>query len=544
MTISSASPTPKPAFCFADKYSPREILADGAKATAFQDEFLKAEADYFDVVHDKRTGLCYDGVDLDPQTGEAGKIRNWSAPSKECMDLAILVKALEGDPKAVQVVGRGDAAAARSKAVQLLSSKLKAYDEFQSQNPGYAGFLPWYYINSDKTVPTPDWQGKIPGLDNGEWMWTMLVAEKALRDQGCPELAAGYQRYNQVLQDNVAKVFYDPQGVACRGDVRMTKPGDPDTGYEPLNPGSYMTGEHGVHEGSMLIHYLTLFGKGLPEGAADHIWDNIKMERVESEYGTTWQGFWGSAHESWAYLFMPMRDHSGYENLFRIREEIRSQNAVDREYSGFATSTNGPRGGYLSAAGIEGIGSQPVTANDTFAVYGVFPMLLQFSEAKPSEYATAQAQDVLKLTQQVGPGNFALAWLDNMLQAPRMQGPLGAGESGTNDGQAFAAMKTTDGTHPMLLGIMGGLEQETASMMKEKGVYQAFMKRIDGEYQETFGSAPLREPFPFVLPNYTVPNAPLGDYKAPLGDDKVPDSLYIVNDIQLRDFNINSGNSK
>jgi hypothetical protein len=484
---------PKADYHFAKKYTTRELLTDESKARAFEDEFLQSEAAYFDACHDPRTGLVYDGLNLDPRTGQAASLRNWSAPSKECLDLGLLIKALQGDVRAVKVVGQGDVAAARAEAVQLLEQKLSAYEEFQRQNPGYAGFLPWYYINQDQTVATPDWEGKIPGLDNGEWMWTMLVAEKSLRDSGFSELAGKYQAYNQQLQDNVTRVFYDPQGVACRGDVRILEPDNPNTGYEALNPGSFMTGEHGVHEGCMLIHYLSLFGKELPAGAVDKIWDDIQMKRVETRHGTTWQGFWGSAHESWAYLFMPFRDHQGYQDLFRIREEIRTQNAVERGYPGLATSTNGPRGGYLSDAGIEGVGSQPVHSNDTFAVYGAFPLLLQFA-------------------QHSGPGNYALAWLHNMLAAPRMQGPLGGGESGTNDGTAFSAMKTTDGTHPSLLGMMGGLERETADLLREKGVYQKFLERIDGEYRETFGSRPLREPNTFAAPSMQVPHQELGDY--------------------------------
>ena len=472
-------------FLFADRYSTAEILRDRGRAAQFEEEFLRAEGDYFEKSHDPRTGLIYDGLELQRDTGKVAGVRAWSAPSKECLDLGVLVKGLQNDPKAMAVLGPG----AREKAARLLEKKLAAYLEFQAQNPEYAGFLPWYFIEQDKTVPTPDWLGKIPGLDNGEWLWTMLVAEKALRDNGYPELAKRYGEYNQVLQDNVARVFYDPEGVACRGDVRIL----PNGSYAALNPGSFMTGEHGVHEGCMLIHYLTLFGKGLPEGAADKIWSDIEMKRVETRHGTTWEGFWGSAHESWAYLFLPFRDHPGYRDLFRIREIIRSQNAEERGYPGFATSTNGPQGGYLSDGGIEEVASQPVTSNHTFAVYGAFPMLLEFS-------------------QELGPGNYGLAWLHNMLRAPRMQGPLGAGESGTNDGRHFAAMKTTDGTHPILLAMMGGLEKETAEVMREKGVYERFLRRIDEEYREAFALAPLREPSGFAAPSHQVPREYLGNY--------------------------------
>lgn len=476
----------RPSFCFADRFSRQEILQDPQRAEQFRDQFVASEAGYFQLCHDPSTGLVYDGVDLDARTGRVEKMRNWSAPSKECLDLGVLLKSLTGNAEAQRLVAPG-------KALELLEKKLDSYQDFQGENPGYAGFLPWYYIRNGGIEATPDWYGKIPGLDNGEWMWTMLLTEKVLRDGGHTQLAERYAAYNQGLIDNVTRVFYDPQGVACRGDVRIHDPKDPNTGYEALNPGSFMTGEHGVHEGCMLIHFLTLFGKDLPPGAAERIWDDIEMVRVETPAATTWQGFWGSAHESWAWLFLPFRDHAGYRDLHRLREQVRTQNAVERGYPGLATSTNGPRGGYLSAAGIEGVGSQPVTANDTFAVYGVFPLMLEYA-------------------QHVGPGNLALAWLHNMLSAPRMQGPLGAGESGTNDGQAFSAMKTTDGTHPTLLGMMGGLEKEMADLLREKGKYDDFMQRIDQEYREAF-ARPLHDRLPALAPQARVPRQLLGDYE-------------------------------
>ncbi len=486
----------RPNYVFADKYSRQEILTDPVKAAQFADEYLKGEADYFDKTHHPKLGLVYDGFNLDRTTGEAAKIRELSAPSKECLDMGILIKALEGDPRAVAVVGKGDKIAAQVQAVELLTRKLGAFESYAQENPGYGGFLPWYTLGEDKIKPTWDWEGRICGLDNGEWMWTMLVAEKSLRDQGFPELAAAYGKYNQKLQDNVTKVFFDPVAGMCRGDVVVENPKDPNSGFRTGTSGMvHLTGEHGVHEGAMLVHYLTLLGKDLPEGAADKMWDGIKMERVEHSAGTTWEGFWGSAHESWAYLFLPMRDHPAYADLFRIREEIRSHNAVERGYPGFATSAHKPGTveAYADGAGIEGIGTQPIRNNHMFAVYGVFPMLLECS-------------------QQSGPGNIGLAWLHNMLTAPRMQGPLGGGEAGSNDGSAFAAVKTADGTMPNLLGIMGGLERETAEMMEEKGIYEPFLKRLDSEYKESFGDAPLRSSS-LLPPSVAVPKDALGDYQ-------------------------------
>lgn len=489
----NVSASARPAFCFAANYKTADVLHKPEVADAFERDYLRGEGEFFERNRDPRTALAYDGVNLDAKTGQVSGPRNWSAPSKECLDLGILTKALEGNAQAAELLAGGDVERAKAKALDMLGRKLTGYQEFHAKHPEFAGYLPWYALNEGGIDIAGEWKQKIPGLDNGEWMWTMLTAQKALEDGGHKDLAAGYAAYNQLLCDNVTRVFYDPEGVACRGDVRIV---GGDTGhptYEAANKGSYMTGEHGVHEGTMLIHYLTLFGKGMPAGASDKIWGDIQMKRVETRHGTTWQGFWGSSHESWANLFMPFRDHKGYNDLFRIREEIRSQNAVDRGYPGFATSTTNPRGGYLSDAGIEGVGSQPVTGQDTMAVYGCFPMLLQFASSGTSV-------------------NYGLAWLHSMLTAPRMQGPLGAGESVTNDGTAFAPLKTTDGSHPILLAMMGGLEQECGDVMKQRGVYESFMQRIDDEYKETFGARPLREPSGFAAPRAQVPTTLLGDY--------------------------------
>lgn len=490
----------RPLFCFASVYDQTELLADPLAAREFLERFVDGESFFVREVRDDRSGLILDGINLDPMTGRRLSNRAYSAPSKECLDLAVLIKVIEKDTWAVRLMQP-------ELALQLLHKKIEAYEAFQRKYPGYAGFLPWYDLQSaavprlsDK-IPALDiqpmafWSGKIPGLDNGEWMWSMLAVEHVLRREGHKQLAQRYAAYNQKLKANVARVFFDPQLVACRGDVRISDMGSDRASYAPLNPGAVMTGEHGVHEGCMLIHYLTLFGQGLPAGAADRIWANITMKRVETEFGTTWQGFWGSAHESWAYLFLPFRDHPGYRQLHRLREKIRCNNAVKRSYPGFATSANGPEGRYLAAAGIEGIGSQPIEANHAFAVYGVFPMMLEFSGPDHSEPA------------------YQVAWLHNMLLAPRMQGPLGAGECALNNGTAFAACKTADGTLPTLLGLMGGLEREMAEALRQSGHYHQFYSRIDAEYQESF-SAPLRDTSEFVAPQIQAPLRPLGDYSS------------------------------
>ena len=103
-------------------------------------------------------------------------------------------------------------------------------------------------------------------------------------------------------------------------------------------------------------------------------------------------------------------------------------------------------------------------------------------------------------------GNVGLAWLHNMLQGPRQQGPLGAGESGDNAGTQAPAVKTIDVTFLNLLSMSGGLSKETAELLKEQGKYEEFMTIMNGEYQEIFGGTALREPTGFALPKAPAPS--------------------------------------
>lgn len=480
---------------FAERYT-RGDLEKPERADAFVRDYFEGEKDFFVEARDAASGLTFDGVALDPDSGEMTDVRFWSAPSKECLDIGLLIKALGGREELCS----------REDAVRILGQKIGSYERFDAQQPGYGGFLPWFYSGTDLHA-TPDWHGDAPGLDNGEWVWTMLAAEKALQDAGEPELAERYARYNEKLRDNVVKMFYDPEAGKVRGDVHISDPYSEDATYSTNHgvPGraDYLSGEHGVHEGMMLVAYLTMLGRGLPEGASERIWDGIKMERVEHEHGTTWQGFWGSAHESWAYLFLPLRDMEGYRTLHRIREEIRSNNAVDRGYPGFATSANEPgKEGYIDGAGIEGIGTQAIRNNHTFAIYGAFPLLLECAG-------------------KAGP-NVGLMWLHNMLLGPRMQGPAGAGEAGTNDGKEVSYVKTIDGSFPNLLAMQGGLEREMAEVMREKGVYDKFREIMQAEYDETFSGAPLREPAGFAYPVTLIPAGNLPPYAPDLEQRAVP----------------------
>jgi len=502
--ISFASEDDASLFLFAKKYSIDDVMRDPKKAEAFTREYLKWESEFFKMARHRKTGITFDGYNLDSRMGLPSKLRFWSAPSKECLDIAICIKAIEGNPYASIVVSRDNPKQAPSAALKILKKKIKSYGDFHKRNPGYAGFLPWFY-SRDPMVPVVDWVGEIPGLDNGEWAWSLLIAEDVLRKKGHGKLADEYKAYNEMLRKNAVRVFYDPKASKVRGDVRVVDPSSSNSKYLTISgkPGrcEYLTGEHGINEGTMLILYVTLFGEDLPAGASKKIWDGIRMKRIEHKYGTTWQGEWGSAHESWIFLFVPLRDIPQFRDLFRIREKIRSQNAAQRKYPGFATSTHKPgEDGYIDGAGIEGAGSQKIRNNHTYAVYGAFPILMEFSDRDKA-------------------GNYGLAWLLNMLKAEKMQGPLGGGESATNDGRLVSYVKTIDGSFTNVIALCGGLEKESADMLRHYGLYKRFIKIIKNEYDEAFGEKPLREPVGFAIPANQVPTGFKKEYSY-IGGDK------------------------
>jgi len=479
--LSHSNPETLPSWRFAWNYRTDDFKNNPLKAEQFLNEYLAHEADFFARARHPESGLTYDGWNLDEKTGKPLSVRDFSAASKECLDLGICVKALRGDPVIAKVVSPRDPSRAPDVAAEILAKKLKSYQKYQQDFPGFAGHVTWFRSGQEMT-PLGEWQKAVPTLDMGEMAWSLLLAEWALEKSGRGELAAGYKAYNDTLQARAKEILFEPKSGGVRGHVQISDPKDPHATY---SGDGITTGEHGVHEGQMIVSYLTLFG-GLTQDQRDHIWDGIEMKRVEHRYGTTWEGYWGSPHEEWAHLFLPYHDVSGFKDLFSIREKIRSQNAVDRGYPGFAASAHHPTDHrYMSAAGVEAIGSQPLEFQSTYTPYGAFPMLLQFAG---------------ELT-----GNVGLAWLHNMLVGPRLQGPFGAGESGDNAGTGAAPVKTIDVSFTNLLAVSGGLQVETREMLQDKDKYREFIARMNSEYEEAFGDAPLRDPSEFAYPTAPAP---------------------------------------
>ena len=184
---------------------------------------------------------------------------------------------MDKNPRAALVVSPGNPARAPKIALDILDRKLNGYCfstiAIRVTVDTYLGFSP-----TTRRWRLQDWIGDVPGLDNGEWVWSMLTVQYILEKNGHKKLAQGYGRYNQILIDHATPMFYDMAAGLIRGDVRVENPASADTRYHTIigKPGrcSYLTGEHGVHEGMMMVMFVSLFGKDLPPGALEKIWAN------------------------------------------------------------------------------------------------------------------------------------------------------------------------------------------------------------------------------------------------------------------------------
>lgn len=98
---------------------------------------------------DDKTGLTFDGWQLDVVTGEPLKRHNFTAASKESLHLALLGHVLNENPRAKVFYSVDEA-------LNMLTKKINTYEKFNSQYPGFGGFLPWIFIYDNGTV-TPTW---------------------------------------------------------------------------------------------------------------------------------------------------------------------------------------------------------------------------------------------------------------------------------------------------------------------------------------------------------------------------------------------------
>ena len=471
-TIAASIGTPKESvnaaaqlYQFAHKYTVEGVAWNQKEAEAFMREYFKWESEFYKSI--RINGIAMDGFNLKEDTLKPAQIRDWTAASKECLDLAVQLKILTGNKYGIRLTGHNDAGAARQTAIKILKEKMDMYEEYSRSFPAFGSFLPWITIRDGKIQPTSDWSDRLPALDNGEWAWSLYTIYHTLKNVGENDLAVRYKRYFEMLVKNAPSIIYDTNLRKIRAEVKIRNPKarSVDLNNYSNNIAGYYLDD--CYEGMMMVSFLTLF-TDLPKSEKDHIWDDIKMEKVTTKYGTTYKG-WppqspldGSPHIKWAFMFLPFTDNPAAKKVYLLQEKIRTN---IHKY-GIPVSTNTP--GAIGYTAYE---------PNVFGLYGPFSMI--FGQT---------------LQGNVTQNNYGLAWFLNVLQADRMQGPLGSGESisvkpGTNQLEEISTVTTVDGKMILWLAMMGGIQNETREALKRDGLYDRFMMPVNRLYAATFGDA-------------------------------------------------------
>jgi hypothetical protein len=135
------------------------------------------------VGYDATTGMTYDGVvsawfsglssSRYPLFHSTGRIFNlttgllqgpawsFSAASKESLHVAVLARAVGGNPLAQELYSV-------EKAVGILTTKIASMEAWNATYPGFGGFLPWFQNGNTSITLLDGWTNRTPALDNGE----------------------------------------------------------------------------------------------------------------------------------------------------------------------------------------------------------------------------------------------------------------------------------------------------------------------------------------------------------------------------------------
>jgi len=437
----------------------------------------EAHAPRSGVMYDGETGLTYDGHAIDAKTGKlAGGPRNWSAASKESLDIMLLVKAVQGDRVAqLSIAGPGRPSEAVAIALDRLARKIESYATFNKSYPAFGGFLPWFRVDGKpgerRMVPMADWKNKAPGLDNGQLAWSVYYAARALRDAGQLRLAAKYESQLSLMKTNVVRMFYDPTRGALRAEARFRgserRPPN-DNEYENNKENDYYLED--AAEGMAMVHFADLFGnwRNNPGGQAA-IWAKARREPAvfTTEDGkkiTVARGWRFSSHEDWAHLILPIGDVPVAAKLYENAQRVRTIYAAEGQRPGLYASTHLPQDGdgppaYENAMGVPSVATQGTAPLPVYAPYAAFPLALV---NKP----------------------LFVTWLKNMLSAPRMFGPNGIGESFQQDGRKIAPVLTWDGKVLPLVAYSGGIAGDVRKMLKADGLYNRFVQTVANDHRK------------------------------------------------------------
>lgn len=518
---------------YAPQFTTEAVLRDAETRRAFLDAHAEMESRF--VTHlgvNAATQLTYDGHRLDADIGlPFGDPHLFSAPSKESVHVGIIARVL-ADAADGTAGARSLKVMNASHALWVLEKKATAYERFDAAYPGFGGFLPWYaFANTStaQTTPAWNWKNRVPALDNGEWFWAVFAVAHVLRTRYNATHAALATRYDAVWQRMVQHgmpVFYGGDGC-----VRAVTNIANETW--PVGNNTYSGDSSGClddpYEGELFTFMLELLAPEWTNNDTAALWRrkrhmlqavNLSVGVPSESHGraaadatvrniTVQKGFWFSAHEQWKYMMLPYRRSAVNDAVFTNGERARTWFAATPAVSATKSTTdpglvrpspsmwasvNGPVATnadnipYFSACGVQPIAFERVTADGVVTPYSTFPLLL----ASPAHGA---------------------AWLYHSLLADRAQNCFGTTESLNVTGTTVSPLTTWDSKATTLLASLGGITDLTEARLRDMGLLDAFVAKVDSEWTREFG---MSLPLPGAELGYALPAAQippvLGDW--------------------------------
>ncbi|CAF0823658.1 unnamed protein product [Didymodactylos carnosus] len=448
------------------------------------------------------TGITYDGHKIDHETGNLHEnLQFWTAASKEALHVNILTLYLLDDQYAKMFFNN----APIDHIIDILTKKINSYDDFHRRYPGFGGFLPWFAANGTNMNLLDAWRDKVPGLDNGQLIWSILSLIISLNNKNYTNLAKRYQDRIDLMINTSIPVFYDGNGgIRCVTKIRnMTDES------QQFNKSNYFTDGDcyldDPYEGELMAYFMDLYAPWIKYNYTiderEKIWlkKQAKLKRVEyvneNENITVQQGYWFSSHEQWKYFYLPYMDIPIQRRLFMNGEKARTmhsnKNHIPGLYASVASTVPNDTYNveYLSACGIQSIASEPVLHMTTITPYASFPVIL--------------ADETI-----------GLIWYLNMLHGSSMQNVYGSTEATNITGTAISPVITWDSKVTTVVAMLSKkLIDENRQLLIYNGLYERFYTITDREWKRVFGQTNLNgEHIPLSLPSVHLSKSNLNDF--------------------------------
>eukprot|EP01133_Synstelium_polycarpum_P013884 gene13884-16378_t len=502
------------------KFAPLFTTDDIKNSPAKRAELMKMIIHYEGNFHSDNvgvnvaTGMTIDGCSIDWTTGNWSSPRRYGAPSKESLHLAIIALALNGktsegydaldyfhlpiertDDEKAKIPSTNDARL--DNLFTILYRKMDTIEITMQNYPCLGGWQPWGGSGKNG-ISVSDVNETLPSLDNGEMVWGIYAVTHVLEDK-YPQfsaIATRYRAYLDQLASSAMSLFYDKNGGISM-ETTITNP------ILPFNQCQYVSGADGkwylddMYEGELMAVFFDLYAS-MPTSDSDALWalktENYRSRVYKTPVGdvTYAEGYTFSAHEQWKYLMLPYQSIPLHNRILLGSEKVRTWFSKANSYPGlFAAMYNT---------------TLPDEPPASYAIYfGVRPAAMS---GQINDYSSFTPYGItgLGIVDHVA----ALAWYHNMISGPKMQGPYGSTEGGSNDGKRIAPKLSWDTKGTGLVSLLGGIGNIVKAGLIKDGKYNRFVDKLNSTYATEFTSF-VGDQVPMAYPEVTIPQT-LGDF--------------------------------